>query len=246
MAKLFWGQTKDKRYEYGVDRGVLYNEEQPGVAWNGIVSVNESFDGGTLQSYYFDGIKTLDLVTPREFRAKIEAFGSPREFRPCDGFRELTKGIIATRQPRSRFGFSYRTKVGGTNSYKIHLVYNATATRDAQSFQTISNVVSPTKYSWTIRAVPPPSQVFRPTAHLVIDSRRITAEALYAIESKLYGTKTDDPWLPPQTGIFDIIDAAGGIDGGIPTSTFSGHLDGGFPSSQHMDQVDGGTSYDHG
>ena len=46
MPKLVWDQTGEKRYETGVDRGVLYPKDTSGaypsgVAWNGLTKVSE-------------------------------------------------------------------------------------------------------------------------------------------------------------------------------------------------------------
>lgn len=47
MAKIVWDKTGERRYETGVDHGVLYTPDNTGayntgVAWNGLVSVTES------------------------------------------------------------------------------------------------------------------------------------------------------------------------------------------------------------
>ena len=46
MSKLVWDQAGERKYETGVDRGVLFpiksGTYQTGVAWNGLTAVNES------------------------------------------------------------------------------------------------------------------------------------------------------------------------------------------------------------
>ena len=50
MTQLTWDAAADRRFETGVDHGVLYvpnnlGEYDDGVAWNGLVSVTESPEG---------------------------------------------------------------------------------------------------------------------------------------------------------------------------------------------------------
>jgi hypothetical protein len=42
VTKLVWDTVGDRRYETGVDRGVLYLPDNTVVVWNGLVSLTES------------------------------------------------------------------------------------------------------------------------------------------------------------------------------------------------------------
>jgi hypothetical protein len=203
MAKLVWNQSAQQGYETGLDRGVLYPSNGPGVAWNGLLSVEESFAGGQNTSYYFDGIKYVDLVSPKTFEATISAFSAPPNFASAIGELSVIPGLILTRQPRSKFGFSYRTMVDDGSNYKLHIVYNATATPNSKSYVSRAATTSPTTLSWKINAVPPPSDTYRPSAHFVLDSTKVSAELLRNIESVLYGTLTRDPRLPEIDELID-------------------------------------------
>lgn len=193
MTKLIWNQLDQLKYESGVSHGVLYPSAGPGVVWNGLTDVNESFVGGDLTSFYFDGTKHLDILSSRFFQATIAAFSSPIEFDVCVGDKVLAPGLMMTGQPKPRFGFSYRTNVNDVD-YKIHLVYNATASLSKRGGQTRSGTVSPSTLEWSIDAVPVPSNTYKPSAHYIIDSTKTPASTLSAIESILYGY-TDAPRL---------------------------------------------------
>ena len=46
MSRLTWADPGERFFEIGVDRGVLYVGDDAGVAWNGLISVDESPQGG--------------------------------------------------------------------------------------------------------------------------------------------------------------------------------------------------------
>lgn len=200
MAKLVWGDTGSRRFETGVDRGVLYTSDG-GVPWNGLTSVKEKPTGGEPQPYYQDGIKYLELASSEEFEATIEAYSSPPEFDACDGTVGIFAGLFITQQPRKQFGFSYRSMIGNdvdgqSHGYKIHLVYNALARPTSRSNDTLSDTVSPMSLSWDISCVPPAFSGYKPTAHYVIDSTQTNKIVLSYIEAVLYGNDNFNARLP--------------------------------------------------
>ena len=56
MTRVVWDTPGERIYENGVDRGMLYIDYL-GVAWSGLVSVNEAPSGGEPKPYYLDGLK---------------------------------------------------------------------------------------------------------------------------------------------------------------------------------------------
>ena len=201
MARLDWNATGVRFYETGVDRGVLYVGDAPGVAWTGLTSINEAPTGGDARAFYIDGVKYLNLASSEEFEATINAFSSPPEFGPCDGTVSIQNGLFVTQQPRKQFGFSYRTKIGNDtdgaeHAYKIHLVYNALAKPSSRDNGTMGDSTDPTGFSWAITTLPPSMTGYKPTAHMVIDSRYTLASTLVTVEDILYGSDTNSPRLP--------------------------------------------------
>lgn len=200
MTKLQWDLPKERRYEAGCDRGILFLSEDKGVAWNGLIGVEEA---STLEisPLYFDGRKHNDLVEPGEYRAKLKAFTYPDEWLLVEGIQEVEKGMFATNQAPCRFGLSYRTFVGNQTEgqeadYKIHVVYNCLAVADPKSFSTISDSPEALEFSWDITAVPQSLDGFTATAHLIFDTRFMDPQLLGDIEDLLYGTDSTDPTLP--------------------------------------------------
>lgn len=203
MARLVWGDAQ-RKYEAGVDRGVFYPENSPGVVWNGLISVDESAVGGELNSYYFDGIKYIDLVSSKTYQATLSAFWAPEGFSANLGDLAVVPGFVLTRQRRGRFGLAYRTMVNETD-YKIHLVYNAIASFNSRGYSSLTDTVSVNPLVWVIDAVPPLSGTHRPSAHYIFDSTKMDPDALDVLEAILYGTETTPPRMPVLEEILDLL-----------------------------------------
>lgn len=212
MVALVWDQTGERFYEAGVDRGVFYPLVGAGVAWNGLVSVNETVSGGDKKPIHIDGIKKYDIVENEDFQAEIEAFSAPEEFRICDGMKAIATGLYVTQQPRSTFGFSYRTLKGNDlegneYGYNIHLVYNATASPSTRTHKTIGEAAEAVLLKWIIDSVPVSSTTYKPSGHLMLDSTKIAAGKMTTIENSLYGTPSTNPTLLTPSAIVAILTA---------------------------------------
>lgn len=201
MSRVTWGNVGQRLFHAGVDRGMLYIGSYVAVPWTGLVSVSEAATGGDPQPYYLDGQKILNIAAAEEFEATITAFSSPLEFASCAGRMQVSPGLYATDQPKQTFGFSYRTLIGndvmGTAfAYKVHVVYNALAQISDFSHGTLDESPSADSYSWVIDTVPVTVDGYRPTAHIVIDSRLNSSDILLQVENILYGDDDDDPRFP--------------------------------------------------
>jgi hypothetical protein len=201
MSRIEWGKTEDVSYQGGIDRGVLYLQDQSGVAWNGLISVVESIRD-TSESLYFDGQKYADSQDSGAFFGKITAYTYPDEFSIYDGHLELNTGLVATEQPLSSFGLVYRTLIGDNNSndyvgYKLHILYNLLAEAQPIGYSSIDSNVNPIIFEWAITSWPVNLSDYRPTAYAVIDSRYIDPQTLASIEDTLYGSEFTQPTLIP-------------------------------------------------
>ena len=205
MTRLVWNQQGQNRYEFGVDQGVFYDSDNLGVVWNGLASVIETSVGGGSDSYHYDGVKYLDTVAPRTYQATISAFSSPQQFSVAVGNHPVIPGFVLTRQTRSRFGLSYRTFIGPDLGYKIHIVYNALASPTQRGFSTTDNSGDPNVRAWRIDAVPPVYGNYRPSAHYILDSSRMSSEIMEILEDIIYGSETTPPRLPSPGEIIDIV-----------------------------------------
>lgn len=206
MARLAWHAPGMRRYETGVDRGVLYIPDNLGVfdtgfPWNGLVSVTESPSGAEATPQYADNVKYLNLTSAEEFAATIEAFYSPAEFDQCDGTAEPEPGVYVGQQTRKPFAFCYRSLIGneleGTDfGYKLHLVYNALAAPSEKARNTVNDSPEAVTLSWELSTTAVPVTGLKPTAKLTIDSTKVEADDLVALEDILYGNATDAPRMP--------------------------------------------------
>lgn len=201
MTKLSWDKPSERRHESGLDRGVLYPPGESGIAWNGLMSVDTDNEDSGTTPLYFDGVKTLDLVSLGNSVTSIKAVTYPDEFIEFSGMVKVNRGVFLNNQKRRRFNLSYRTIVtndatGRHIGYKIHILYNLTATPQAFTSESQSNVVQPIEFVWDAKSVPVKAPGYAPTAHIVIDTQKINQTALKNLEETLYGTNTTDPSLP--------------------------------------------------
>jgi hypothetical protein len=215
MAKLVWDQTGHRTYETGVDRGVLYLQDESGkyvngVAWNGLTAVNESPSGAESTPLYADNIKYLELRSAEDFGATIEAYTYPEEFEACDGSAAIAEGVKIGQQDRIPFGLCYRTVLGNdikanNYGYKLHLIYGATASPSEKSYSTINDSPEAITFSWEITTTPIEVEGFKPTAVLTINSTKVDSETLAAIEALLYGSESNEPSMPTPNEILAMI-----------------------------------------
>ena len=206
MAKLVFDESGKRFYETGVSKGVLYVQDASGaypqgVAWNGLTAVNEAPSGAEATPLYADDIKYLELRSAEEFGATIEAYTYPDEFEQCDGSAELAEGVVIGQQARKAFGLCYRTIVGNDVQgndfgYKLHLIYGATAAPSEKAYATVNDSPEAVTFSWEVTCTPVEVEGFKPTATVVIDSRKVDAEKLAALEAKLYGSDAEEAQLP--------------------------------------------------
>lgn len=179
------------------------------VPWDGLTSVEESGGEGA-RAYYVDGRPFLFLPMPKEYKATLNAYTYPDAFSAIMGLAEVTDGMYLDSQPGQSFDLAYRTLVGNAaegqeHGYKIHLVYNATVTPGGVNYETLSDSVNPSTMSWEIQAVPVRVEGFRPTAHIVIDTRHMDQHKIDAIEELLYGSAEEVAHMPPPQLVFDIL-----------------------------------------
>lgn len=227
MAVLTWDTTGTKEYESGVDHGVLYplNSEtsayDSGVSWNGLTAVNEKPAGAGSNKQYADNGVYLNLLSAETFGGTIEAFTYPEEFGACDGTASPAVGVTVGQQGRQTFGFCYRTNLGNDVSsslgYKLHLVYGALAAPSEKDYTTINDSPAAVAFSWDFECTPVAVTGLEPTCILVIDTTKVDAGDLTALEAFLYGTADDDPSLPLPDAVIALF--AGEVTtSGLPTA----------------------------
>ena len=211
MSKIIWDETGSRFYETGVNHGVLYKQNSDGsygdgVPWNGLTGVTESPDGAEPTDLWADNIKYATMRSTESFGGTIEAYTYPEEFAECDGSYALTTGVYIGQQNRMPFGFSYRTEVGNDVSsdseygYKLHIVYNCTASPSEKAYETINDSPDAITFSWEFTTNPVNVTNHKPTSCITIDASKLTTtearSKLAALEDLLYGTASTSPSLP--------------------------------------------------
>ena len=195
---ITWDTTGERLFETGVDHGVLYVLNSTtgvygnGVAWNGLTGVTESPDGAEPTDLWADNIKYATLRSAETFGLTIEAYTYPDEFGECDGSASPTTGVHIGQQSRKPFGFSYRTKVGSdtdteANNYKIHVIYNCTASPSERSYETINDSPDAITFSWEVTTTPVNVTGYKPTSEITIDVWKLDSSKKTALENALYG-----------------------------------------------------------
>lgn len=215
MAKLVFDAVGSRFFETGVKNGVLFvqgvnGEYENGVVWNGLTAVTESPSGAEATPLYADDMKYVVLYSTEEFGATIEAYTYPEEFEQCDGSAQLGEGVTIGQQQRKSFGLVYKTVIGNDVQgqdlgYKIHIIYGAKAAPSEKAFATINDSPEAVTFSWEVSTVPVPVEGHKPTSTLVIDSTKVDAEKLAAIEAKLFGSESEESTLPLPNEIADML-----------------------------------------
>lgn len=220
---ITWDATGERLFETGVDHGVLYvldsatNTYGNGVPWNGLTGVTESPDGAEPTDLWADNIKYATLRSAETFGLTIEAYTYPDEFGECDGSASPATGVHIGQQSRKPFGFSYRTKVGSdtdteANMYKIHVVYNCTASPSERSYETINDSPDAITFSWEVTTTPVNVTGHKATSEITIDVWKLDSSKKKALEDALYGTSSKAGTLPAPDALLALV-------GGSTTTT---------------------------
>lgn len=207
MSRITWDAIGEHFYETGVDQVVLYTWDattstfKNGVAWNGVTAINESPSGAESNPLYADNIKYLDLLSAEDYGFTIEAYASPEEFDECDGAVTVATGTTIRQQNRKPFAICYRTLIGndteGTNKgYKLHLIYNATASPSEQSHSTVNENPEAASLSWECKSTPVAVTGHKPTSVVEIDCSTLSTAKKTAIETILYGGENAEARMP--------------------------------------------------
>lgn len=200
MTVLEWDQVGERRYQTGIDRGVLYPRDGAAVPWNGLVSVAETLSP-EVKPYYVDGIQYLAHHVPGVYQAKLQAFTYPDELDALTGIGEFSPGVFFHDQSAKLFNLSYRTLLGndvdGTDhGYRIHLIFNVIASPSDRTYNTLSDSTSLDPLEWTLYGTPPSMFGVRPTAHISLDSRGMNDVVTRMFENALWGWEVSDPTFP--------------------------------------------------
>lgn len=233
---LVWDAAGTRKFENGVRNAVLYpmadtaysaSQYEKGVAWNGITGMTETPDGAEPNDLYADDVKYATLRSAETFGGTIEAYTYPDEFNQCDGSASPVSGLYFGQQSRKAFGLCYRTNVGDDKAYdaddkwyKLHLIYNATASPSERSFETINDSPDAITFSWEYTCTPVTVGTiddvsYKPVSTITIDTTKFANGAddtkFKLLLDYLYGVKGEtstgdtDPQLPSAEDVVKIL-----------------------------------------
>jgi hypothetical protein len=204
MSRIQW-ELEDRRYEEGLDRGVLYLKDGTTVPWNGLTDLKETPANTIGAAVYIDGVKRYHQRDAPNFSAALSAFTYPDEFERCDGVLEINPGLQVSNQHREEFDLSYRTRHTAAG-YKIHLIYNAIAAPSSRSWHTENADTEPSVFDWDISTKPIVSENGVITAHVYIDTLEAWPTVISALEDVLYGTDTTPGRMPTIEELLEIFE----------------------------------------
>lgn len=217
MTAITWDGSGERRFETGVDHGILYPRGGDGVAWNGLTNVTETPAGADNNKTYADNIVYGALRAAETFGGTIEAYTCPDEFLECDGF-VIRNGVVVGQQSRKSFDAYYRTIVGNDQDpelgHKHHFVYGATTSPSEKSYATVNDSPEMTAFSWEFECSPVSFEDvanadLKPTAILTIDDSWASVDTakLATLLDIVQGTVSDDPRMPTPDEVLAVFSA---------------------------------------
>ena len=219
MAALTWDASGTRKFETGVDHGILFPSGGDGVAWNGLVNVTETPAGADNTKTYADNIVYGAIRAAETFGGTVEAYMCPDEFLECDGFT-LINGVAVGQQPRKTFDLYYRTIVGNDTDpaagFKHHFGYGLTTAPSEKAYATVNDSPEMTTFSWEFESNPvaftdDDYEDLKPTSLLTIDSSSaLVDEALLeTLLDIVQGTVGDEPRMPTPDEVLAAMAGAG-------------------------------------
>lgn len=217
MAKLTWHGTGTREIEAGVSEVALFpmgvSGYETGVAWNGVTAISENPSGADVTDLYADNIKYASMRSAEKFGFTIEAFTYPDEWAECDGSKEAQTGVFLGQQNRKAFGLVYKTQIGDEahpgmdKGFKLHIIYNSTASPSSRGYTTINDNPDAISFSWEANSTPVEVTGHKATCEITIDSTKATKAKLDALLATIYGGENTDPTLPDPDDVLDAMKA---------------------------------------
>ncbi|MDT3387324.1 MAG: hypothetical protein LIR46_06115 [Bacteroidota bacterium] len=222
--KLIWDETGTRRLEGGISEVALFPMTEQGtygdgVAWSGVTAFNENPSGADVTDLYADNIKYASLRAAEKYGFTIEAYQYPPEWAECDGSAEVVPGVFLGQQNRKAFGLVCKTQIGDDThpgmdkGYKLHIIYNSTASPSSRSYTTINENPDAISFSWEGNSTPvnvadaqhPEYSRYKAVSCITIDSTKVDAAKMTALETLLYGSDNASAALPSPAIVLSTI-----------------------------------------
>ena len=227
MSKMTWHGVGEREIEAGVSEVALFpmgsSGYETGIAWNGVTAINENPSGADVTDLFADNIKYASMRAAEKFGFTIEAFTYPPAWAECDGSKQALDGVFLGQQARKAFGLVYKSQVGDAEhpgmdkGFKLHIIYNSTASPSGRGYTTINENPDAISFSWEANSTPVAVTGYKPTCEITIDSTKLgtggTAKLNVLLET-IYGRDADQehsitaltPTLPSPDDVLDALD----------------------------------------
>lgn len=213
---LKWDIDGTREFESGVSQVALFPMSSDGtygngVAWSGVTGIDESPSGADVTDLYADDIKYASLRSAEKFDFTISAYDYPDEWAECDGSAEAAPGVYLGQQNRKAFGLVYKTKIGDDThpgmdkGYKLHIIYNSTASPSSRSYATINENPDAITFSWSASSTPARVTGYKNVSTITIDSTKTTEAKMTSICEKVYGNDSNYAQLPDPDTIIGLL-----------------------------------------
>ena len=219
MSKLVWDATAERRYETGIEQVALFPQVAGaypnGVAWNGVTALNLTPSGAEPTALYANNRKYLSLMSAEELGGTIEAYTYPDEWAQCDGSAAVIEGVYLGQQSRKTFGLAAKTIIGNDTDgnkfgYKLHLIYGGLASPSEQENSSINDSPEAKTMSWEFTTTPVAVNGYESTSYMYLDSTRVDAQKLKALEAIIYGSDEVEARLPLPDEVIQLMGGAAG------------------------------------
>ena len=220
---LEWDKTATREFESGVSQVALFPMQSDGtygegVAWSGVTGIDENPSGADATDLWADDIKYATLRSSEKFDYTISAYDYPEEWGECDGSAEVAPGVYLGQQNRKAFGLVYKTKIGDDThpgmdkGYKLHIIYNSTASPSSRSYATINENPDAITFSWSASSTPAAvtttkagGGTYKAVSTIVIDSTKVNSEKMTAIYKLVYGSDENNATMPDPDDVINTL-----------------------------------------
>lgn len=191
MTRLTWDSEEDKIYHSGVDRAVIFVNEDT-YSWSGLTKISSDVDSGSLDAIYYNGQKTGELSETSDLSGSITAYTYPDIIEKLSGYVELVSGAMGDGSVAKYFAMSYRTMINSTD-YRLHFIPMMKIKPVSPQFETEADELTATEFEWNFSAVKYAFRGAGMLTHLYFDSNKVDPTILQALEDAMYGTDTMAP-----------------------------------------------------
>jgi hypothetical protein len=221
MAKMQWDVDGTREFESGVSQVALFpmtdGAYDTGVPWSGVTGITENPSGADTTDLWADNIKYASLQSAERFAFGIEAYDYPDEWAECDGSKEVAPGVFIGQQTRKSFGLVYRTEIGDDahpgldKGYKLHIIYNSTATPSGRNYATINENPDAISMSWDANSTPAKTDIkiddkeVKACSTIVIDSTKVAKEKMTTLVNMIYGGENTQPTMPTPSVVYSTL-----------------------------------------